>query len=124
MKLADIHCNRTIPAAGRYCDNSNAETRSLKAAFTLGIISLTLSLLCCFVAGSAFASYAGSRYANGQQAARLVHKIVEGTAPGDIPIETPDKVELVINKGLVASLGIHLPRRIWQVADRIVDIQF
>ena len=72
----------------------------------------------------AVASYAGSRYSNGQQAARLVHKIVNHIAPRDIPIETPEKLELIINRDLVKELGLNLPVRVWRMADQIVDIKF
>ncbi len=72
----------------------------------------------------AFAAYSGSRYAIGQQAARLVHKIVNEIAPRDIPVETPEKLELVINKNLVDRLGLKLSNRVWRMADQIVDIQF
>ena len=72
----------------------------------------------------AFASYSGSRYANGQQAARLVHKIVNGIKPTDIPVETPKKLELIINRFLVEKLGLKLSSRVWRMADKIVDIQF
>ncbi len=69
-------------------------------------------------------SYAGSRYANGRQAARLVHKIVNGIKPADIPVETPEKLELVINRDLAGKLGLKLSSRVWRMADQIVDIQF
>ena len=72
----------------------------------------------------AFASYAGSRYANGEQAARLIHKIVNGIAPSEIPIETPEKLEFIINRDLVTKLGLQLPGRTWRMADQIVDYQF
>lgn len=72
----------------------------------------------------AFASFAGSRYANGRQAARFIHKIVNGIKPADIPIETPEKLELIINKALVKELGLNLPVRVWRMADQIVDIKF
>ncbi len=76
------------------------------------------------VDNGAFASYAGSRYANGQQAARFVHKIVNGINPTDIPVETPEKLELIINRSLVEKLGLTLPGRVWRMADQIVDINF
>lgn len=72
----------------------------------------------------AFVSYAGSRYANGQQAARLVHKILNGVAPKDIPIEKPQKLELIINKNLAKILNLDLSGRVWRMADEIVDYQF
>ena len=72
----------------------------------------------------AFAAYSGSRYAIGQQTARLVHKIVNGVAPADIPVENPEKLELVINRDLVDKLGLKLSNRVWRMADQIVEIQF
>ncbi|MFH1157208.1 MAG: ABC transporter substrate-binding protein [Pseudomonadota bacterium] len=72
----------------------------------------------------AVASYAGSRFANGQQAARFVHKIVNGIAPRDIPIETPEKLEFIINRDLAEKLGLTLSSRVWRMADQIVDIKF
>ena len=76
------------------------------------------------IQSGAFASYAGSRYANGQQAARLVHKIVNGIDPTNIPVEFPEQLELIINKSLVERLGLKFTGRTWRMADVIVDIQF
>jgi putative ABC transport system substrate-binding protein len=72
----------------------------------------------------AFASYASSRYANGKQASRLAHKIVHGESPGNIPIETPEKYEFIINTWLVKKLGIVLPPTAYKMADKIVEIAF
>ncbi len=71
----------------------------------------------------AVVSYAGSRYENGKQAARLVHKIVNGVLPSDIPIETPEKVELIINSNLADKLGVTFPNRVWRMANKIVDFE-
>lgn len=70
----------------------------------------------------ALASYACSRYATGVQAARLVKKILEGVAPQNIPVETPDKLEFLINKWVVERLGLELPRKMLNLADEIVNI--
>ena len=72
----------------------------------------------------AFASYAGSRYEMGRQAVHLVHKIVMGEDPAVIPIETPEKIELIINRWMVNRLGVQLPDRAWRMADGIVQISF
>nr|WP_319493957.1 ABC transporter substrate-binding protein [uncultured Desulfobacter sp.] len=72
----------------------------------------------------AFASYAGSRYANGKQAARLAHKIIHGTRPENIPIETPEQYEFVINRWMVKKLGLTLPSNAYKMADKIVEIAF
>jgi putative ABC transport system substrate-binding protein len=71
-----------------------------------------------------FASYSGSRFENGRQAARLVYKIINGIEPAHIPVETPEKLELIINRALVSQLGLQLPGRAWHMADTIVDLNF
>ncbi|MBU0676044.1 MAG: ABC transporter substrate-binding protein [Proteobacteria bacterium] len=75
------------------------------------------------IESGAFASYAGSRYANGQQAARLIHKILNGIKPTNIPIETPEKLELIINKNMVMTLDLHLSGRVWRMAEQVVDLE-
>jgi len=72
----------------------------------------------------AFASYAGSRYANGKQAARLAHKIIHGENPVNIPIETPEKYEFIINTWMMKKLGLTLPSNAYKMADKIVEIEF
>ena len=72
----------------------------------------------------AFAFYAGSRYEMGRQAVHLVHKILTGEDPAAIPIETPEKIDLIINRWMVNQLGLQLPDRAWRMADDIVEISF
>lgn len=45
----------------------------------------------------ALASYGPDQYTQGRQAARLAHKVLTGTPPREIPVEFPDRIELVIN---------------------------
>ncbi|MFQ5813949.1 MAG: ABC transporter substrate-binding protein [Anaerolineae bacterium] len=71
----------------------------------------------------AIATYAGSRYTNGVQAARLVDKILRGARPADIPVETPERLEFVINRHVADRLGIEIPDEIWGLADEVVDIE-
>jgi len=74
------------------------------------------------LASGSFASYACSRHAAGFQAARLVKKIFDGVPPQNIPVETPEQLELVINKWVVERLGMELPDRVWKLADEIVNV--
>jgi putative ABC transport system substrate-binding protein len=68
-------------------------------------------------------SYAGTRYANGVQAARMVDRILHGADPADIPIETPQKLEFVINRLVLDRLGLELPDEAWEQADEVVEIE-
>lgn len=53
-----------------------------------------------------FASYGVSFYQQGIQAAPLVAKILHGQHPSQIPIESPDKIELVVNMAVANELGL------------------
>ena len=71
----------------------------------------------------AVAIYGPSRYATGVQAARLVDKVLRGTRPADIPIETPEKLEFVINLTIADRLGLEIPDEAWGLADEVVEIE-
>ena len=64
-------------------------------------------------------SYAPRDDRIGEQAARLAHGILHGTAPGDIPVETSDFF-LGINLKTAISAGIKIPDNILLQADFIV----
>ena len=57
----------------------------------------------------------------GAQAARLVVKIFAGTPPRDIPVEGPDKIQLVINLKTAKALGLAIPPSVLLRADRVIQ---
>jgi putative ABC transport system substrate-binding protein len=67
------------------------------------------------------ASYGPDLYAMGWQAARLVDKILKGTHPAEIPVETSAKIELVINLKVAKALGLTIPPMLLYRADRLID---
>jgi putative ABC transport system substrate-binding protein len=73
-----------------------------------------------YLAGGGVASYGGSRDAAGQQAARLVDKIIKGAVPGELPVETVQSLEFVINLKTADELGVVVPREVLFQADRII----
>ena len=73
-----------------------------------------------FVEQTGLASYSSNLYELGRQAARLVHKILKGAKPGDVPVELPTKFELVINQKAAKALGITIPPSLLQRTDRLI----
>ena len=71
----------------------------------------------------AVAAFGPSRYGIGKQGARLAIKILHGSSPSAIPIETPEALELIINQHMVERLGVTIPKRMWKIADSIVNIE-
>lgn len=55
-----------------------------------------------------FAAYGVSYEAQGRQTARFVTKILQGQSPWNLPVETPDNPELVVNLDLARRLGLRV----------------
>lgn len=69
----------------------------------------------------ALASYGPDQHAQGRQAARLAHRILTGTSPGDLPVELPDRVGLVVNLKTAKRLGLSVPASVTLRADHLIE---
>jgi putative tryptophan/tyrosine transport system substrate-binding protein len=72
------------------------------------------------VTDGALASYGISYYGAGLTSAKYVQRILAGIKPKDLPVETVDKIELVINLKTARQIGITIPQRVLTKADKVI----
>ena len=69
----------------------------------------------------ALVSYGEDNRLIGNQAAKIVVKVLKGIQPADIPIETPEQPVLVVNRTTAKTIGLKFPREFLERVDRIVE---
>lgn len=106
-----------IVAADSYFDVQRDQIAKLALANRLPAISSNREM----TEAGGLMSYGQDLTEHYRRAATYVDKIVKGAKPGDLPIEQPTVLELVINRRTVAALGLTVARELALRADKLID---
>ena len=74
-----------------------------------------------FVDRGGLASYGSDTVASSRRAATYVDRILKGEKPADLPVQAPNKYDLVINLKTAKALGFDLPVTLVSRADEVIE---
>ena len=72
------------------------------------------------VAKGALASYGQNYFDIGRLSAKYIQRVLSGTSPRDLKIETLDNVELTINLQTAKQLGVNIPPQLLARAKKVI----
>ena len=106
-----------IPMPDSFTDTYRLDIISLAARYRLPAVYPFRH----FAAAGGLLSYGADRTDNFRRAAGYVDRILKGEKPAELPVQAPNKFELVLNLKTAKALGIEVPSRLQQLADDIIE---
>jgi putative tryptophan/tyrosine transport system substrate-binding protein len=69
----------------------------------------------------ALVAYGTSYYEAGRLAAKYVQRVLTGTSPQNLPVESLSRVELVVNLKTAREIGVTIPQAVLLRADKVIQ---
>jgi ABC-type uncharacterized transport system substrate-binding protein len=74
-----------------------------------------------FATAGGLISYGPNQVDQYRRAAGYVNRILKGEKPSDLPVQAPNKYELVVNRKAAKALGLTVPDKLLVAADEVIE---
>lgn len=118
--LAAIETSRS-DAAMFFPTQTVIANRARIAEWSLKLKVPTISGWAQFADGGNIISYGPNLADASRRLAFYVDRILKGAKPGDLPVELPTRVELVVNQRTARAIGVSVPPSVLLRADRVIE---
>jgi putative ABC transport system substrate-binding protein len=127
-----VGANPDLPAAFAKFKEAHADALLVLEEPVLGVHAKTIAELAAKdrlptlfppsrVAAGGLICYGTSQTEGIRRMAAYVDKILKGAKPGDLPVETVNHYELIVNRKTAQEIGVKIPSGLLQRADRVIE---